>query len=185
MGVSAMTAGLIAGGLGAGTSLLNSALSANQATINSRAQQANASAMRQQAFAMAKAGQMEAENLDKERSRMRAQYEKLQGANRVTLGVGNVDASSGSALAIADANANAYAADLGDNAYSRALKLWETKTAVQNTLAQANNMSTIASYQRRAANNLLPTLLGAGLAGGTMFIGGYKEFGGELKNLFK
>lgn len=178
--MGAMSLGLAMGGATALSTLVNGLSGVGQQEAQGKAMAAQADVMRNQARMQAEAGQVESEALDKQKGELRRQYEDLAGRNRVALGAGNVDMSSGSALKVADGNAARLASDIGETAYARALRQWETQGAVQNSLYQADTLDKQSSYARRTAVNLLPTLIGAGLSGAGSFMTGYSYGGGKL-----
>lgn len=177
--MGATTLGLAMGGATALSTLVNGLSGIGQQQAQGKAQEKQADQMRQRARLQEQAGRIESEALDKQKSQLRQQYADLAGRNKVSLGTGNIDPSSGSALQVADGNAARFGADIGETAYSRALKQWETQAQVQSTLYQADTLDKQASYSQRTAINLLPTILGAGLQGAGSFLHGY-SFGGKL-----
>lgn len=179
MGMDPITLGLAMGGATMASSLMSGLGSSRQQQANAEAQQAQAQQLREQTKIQREQGQIEAEAIDKQRAQLRQRYEAQQAANRARLGAANVDMSSGSALAVADGNAQAYASDVGESFYMRALKQAETRNAINASLQQANVLDSNASYQKRTASNLAPTLLGAALSGAGSFMTGY-SFGGRL-----
>lgn len=179
MGLSATTLGLAMGGASALSSLVGGIASSNQQAAQAAAQQANANNLRAQAKMQEEQNQVELEANDKQRHKLRQQYEQAQGQNRVNLGAGNVDLSSGSAMAVQDANADAFAADVGENAYQRDLKEVEGQNKVKNTLYQADVAEAQADYLSNQSSSFVPTLLNTALAGASGFMTGY-SFGGKL-----
>lgn len=177
--INPLSLGATVGGLSAGSHLLSGLASSSQQAAQGQTLSAQAEQARRQAGQIAQTGRQELAAIDRERSKLTRDYRNIQSANAVALGAGNVDLSSGSAMDVAAGNADRFAADIGDNAYSRALKDWETREQVKAANHQADLLDSQASYARRAANNLLPTLLGAGLAGATGFFHGY-QYGGNF-----
>lgn len=179
MGLDPITLGLAMGGASLASSLMGGAAAGSQKRANAAAQEAQAAQLREQAKLQSQQGQAEAEALDRQRQQLRRRYDQAQGANRMALGTGNVDLASGSALAVADGNAAAFASDMGENAYQRAIREVETRNQVNAAYHQADLLDGNASYQKRAASSLAPTLLGSLLQGAGGFMTGY-SFGGRL-----
>lgn len=179
MGMDPLTLGLTLGGVSAAGSLLSGIGQSQQQIANAKSQQAQAQALRDSARQQADASQVELENIDRQRAQMRRSYEHIKGSNAVSLGAGNVDLSSGSALDVAEGNLNQYASDIGENAYTRALREWESKTRLAQTNWEADNLESNARAMKRQANNIVPTLLQTGLSGINGFLSGY-SWGGKL-----
>lgn len=166
MGFDPVTAGLIMGGIGAASSFSQSMQQKGQ-------QKAQASALERQAQLQRIEGEREAEKIDRQKIQLTRQFNELQAHNAVSLGMGNVDASSGSAEAVAQGNINRYASDVGENAYERAMSIWATNEKVKQTQAQAD-------YMNKTADSYGDTLLGSLIAGGSGFLSGYGMAGGKL-----
>lgn len=184
MGMSAVTLGVAMGGLSAASSLLGGISQSGQMRMQAKAAEANAASLREQAKAQAQAGESEAQAIDMRKTQLRRQFDKMQGENRVQLGVGNVDLSSGSAEKVALGNIDMFAADIGENAYQRAVRRWESANQVKNTNWQADNQEAQANYYRSASNNWGSTLLNSAISGATGFMSGYSWGGGKLGDLF-
>lgn len=176
MGVDPLTLGLAFGGVSAATSLIGGIA---QSAAQANADKAQAQALRNQASAVADAGQTRLAAIDKEKAQLRRQYKALQSANNVSLGASDVDPSSGSAMAVAEGNAGAFSQDIGDNAYSRMLADWQTRQQANAITNQADQLSARASYAERTAYNLFPSVLSAVGAGASGFMQGY-SFGGKF-----
>lgn len=174
---SAAVLGLTMGALSAAGSLASSQAQAAQ-------QKAQASALRQQAALTAEKGRIESENFDRQKSALRREYEDIEGRNRSLLAAGNVDMSSGSALSTSLGNIERFASDVGENAYQKALKEWETAQDVKNLEYQANVYDAQGSFLKKSAGNLGSSLLTAGLSGLSSGLGMYGMAGGELSSLF-
>jgi len=181
---SAATIGLVMGGLAAGSSLLGSAQQQSQARAQAKAMSAQAAATRQQAELEAQKGRVEAENIDRQKSALRRDFEAAQGRNRSLLAAGNVDMTSGSALNVSIGNINRFADDIGENAYQKSLKEWETAQNVKALNYQADVYDAQSSYLKKSAGNLGTSLLTAGISGVTAGLGGYAMAGGKLTSLF-
>lgn len=179
MGLDPVTLGMAMGGASFASSLLSGASSSKQQQAQAEAGKAQARQMREQARVQEEQAQVELASQDRRTQQLRRQYDQLQGANRAALGAGNVDLASGSALAVADGNAQAFASDMGESAYQRAITAAEARNQTKSVLHQADLLDSNASYQKRAAGNLAPTLLGAALSGAGGFMSGY-SFGGRL-----
>lgn len=169
--------GLVMGGVSAAGSLMSGLAGSAQQSAQASANRQQAEAMRMAAKSQAEAGRTQAESIAERKSQLRRDYEQLQGRNAASLGQGNVDLSSGSAMDVALGNAENFSQDVGANAYEVALKKWETRNQVMQTNAQANQLDSMASWQERVSRNLTPSLLGAGLAGVTGFMGAYGRGG--------
>ncbi len=179
MGIDPLTLGLAMGGASLASSLIGGVTANAQNRAQAEARQAQARQLRQQASLQEQQGRVEQEALDKQKAQLRRQYEETRGANRVALGQGNVDPASGSALQIADANAAAFAQDIGETAYMKALKAAETRNLAAASRSQANSLDALASWQKRAASSLAPTLIGALTSGASGFMTGY-SWGGKF-----
>ena len=181
---SAAALALTVGGLTAAGSLANAQTQAAQQRAQADALQAQSSAARQQAAIQRQKGEIEAQNYDRQRSQLRRQFEETQGRNRSLLAAGNVDMSSGSAQDVSLGNIERFAADVGENAYQKALKEWETAQEVKNLSYQAAALDAQGSYLKKSAGNLGTSLLTAGLSGLTSGLGTYTMAGGRLSNIF-
>lgn len=170
---SAMTIGLLMGGLSAASSLASRQGQAAQL-------EAQADAVKGQAARAQVQGEVEAREIERRKVQMRREYEATQARNRVQLGAGNVDMTSGSAAGIAQGNIASFANDIGENAYSKALKEWETKVNVNTLKAQEEGYRRQAERQQEA----LPSILDAAISGASGFASGYSMVGGSLANLF-
>ena len=174
---SAAVLGLTMGALSAAGSLASSGAQAAQ-------QKAQAGALRSQAALTAEKGRIEAENFDRQKSALRREYEDIQGRNRSLLAAGNVDMSSGSALSTSLGNVERFAADVGENAYQKALSLWSSEQQAKALDWQAHVYDAQGSYLKKSAGNLGTSLLTAGLSGLTSGLGTYTMAGGSLSSLF-
>lgn len=163
MGMDPLSLGLIMGGVSAAGSLVSGISQKNQ-------QRVQAQNLEQQAAAQAAASQIEAEGIDRRKAQIRRDYEQMQGRNAASLGAGNVDLSSGSAMDVAQGNANLFAQDVGANAYEAALAKWRG-------LNQAKALQSQADQLTKQSNNYLPTLLDAGLSGISGFMSGFGRNG--------
>lgn len=181
--MGATTLGLIMGGATAASTLMSGISEHNRSQAMAAAQQANAQSLRNQAKAQLEQGELAVRAKDRERAELTRRYRDMQARNAVSLGAGNVDASSGSALSVADGNAAAFASDIGDNAYSRMNQAVSNRNAYNAAMAQASSMDAQASAAKN--RSLFPTLLGAALSGGSSFLSGYGIAGGKVSNLFK
>ena len=160
---AALAIGGLTGGLTAINSFAASRLQAAQQKAQGQALQAQANVTRQQAAITAEKGRIEAENFDRQKSALRREYEDIQGRNRSLLAAGNVDMGSGSALSTSIGNMERFAADVGENAYQKALKEWETAQEVKNLTYQADMYDAQGSFLKKSAGNLGASLLSAGL----------------------
>lgn len=145
--------------------------------------QANAAIQRRNAQIELERSRQEAYGQDRQKSRLRREFMQRQAHNRVALASGNVDMASGSALDVALGNIDAFAADMGDNAFAVAMKKWEGREKFKNLHAQANAMDANASYLNKTADTIGSSLLTAGLTGLGGFASGYTLAGGSLSKL--
>lgn len=134
---------------------------------------AQAGALKSQAKIAQMQGEVEASNLERQKTKLRQQYEELQGHNASLLAAGNVDMTSGSAWDVSMGNAIRFADDMGETSYQKAVKQWETAQNVKTLEAQS-------SYLKRSAGNLGTSLLTATLSGLTAGLGGFSQAGGLL-----
>lgn len=174
---SAATLALAVGGLTGVGSLAASQTRAAQQRMEADALRAQADVSRQQ-------GEVEAQNYDRQKSQLRREFTATQGKNRSLLAAGNVDMASGSALDVSLGNIDRFAADVGENAYQKALALWSAEQQARTLDAQADTYSARSSYLRRTAGNLGTSLLTAGLSGLTSGLGVYSMAGGNIAGLF-
>lgn len=182
---SAMSIGLIMGGLNAAGSLLQA--SRQNAELNAQAANAEQQARNYELMAKETAdkGRVEAAQIDAQKSRLRRAYNETQGRNRSLLAAGNVDMTSGSAADSESGNVEMFAADMGDNAYNRILKEWETANNKARLEASAGAYHDQASSLRsQASGSWLPSLLNTAISGASGFASGYSLAGGSLKSLF-
>lgn len=145
--------------------------------------ESNADAMRKNTRTIRGQGEAEAFEIDRQKSKLHQQYVDIQGHNRSLLGAGNVDMSSGSAAAVAEGNINRYAADIGDNAYKRALRLWDADSQARVALYQADALDSQASYMKKTAGSLGTSIITSLLAGGEAFMNTYSMGGGSMSSL--
>lgn len=181
---SAMAIGLGLGGLTAATSLAQAEKSRNDQLARASQAKAQAAMIRAQAASDKRAGELEAYEIDKQKTRIRREYQEIMSRNRAQLGAGNVDMSSGSALDVASGNIDNFASDMGDNAYRRALKLWETEARDQTARYQADVQDASATYLQRTAGSIGTSILTGLVSGAGGFASGYSLAGGSFKNLF-
>lgn len=176
-------------GLGMGAlSLFSGLAGAEKARSGQLAQAAQARSqaglIRAQAAADKESGEREAYELDKRKRELRREFKETMGGNRSRLGAGNVDMASGSALDVAEGNIARFAADMGDNAYAKALKLWETDTRERAAKYQAAAREADADYLSQTAGNIGASILTGLIGGAGGFASGYSMAGGSLKSLF-
>ena len=169
---SALTIGLVSGGLSALSSLGSGMAQSNQQRQQAKAMEVQAANTRAQAEMERQRGQIE--------SRLTKEYQQEQARNRVNLGAGNIDMTSGSALKIQEGNADAYAADVGENEYQRLLRINETNNNFRTAQWQADQYDANASYLKKTAGNLGTNLLTAALAGTASGLTSYIGAGGKL-----
>ena len=181
---SAATLALAVGGLTGVSSLATSQTRAAQQRMEADALRAQADVSRQQAEMQRRQGEVEARNYDRQKSQLRREFTATQGKNRSLLAAGNVDMASGSALDVSLGNIDRFAADVGENAYQKALALWSAEQQARTLDAQADIYSAQSSYLRRTAGNLGTSLLTAGLSGLTSGLGVYSMAGGNIAGLF-
>lgn len=178
MGISALTLGAIMGGSSLASGLIGGITESNQRKAQADAQEAQARNLRATAKIQEEQGEIQAQARDKQRAQLRREYTTATGRNNTLLSLGNVDLTSGSALAQAEGNAAAFAGDLSENAYQRAIDLWENKNRVASTLAQADALEAQAS--RAKSVSAFPSLLNAALSATGSFLSGYSMAGGKI-----
>lgn len=130
---------------------------------------AQAEATRKQAQRAAMQGKSEAERIDAQKSQLRRQFNEAQGRNRASLGAGNVDMASGSAMDVAEGNINRLGEEMAENAYNVALKRWETTEQTNALKHQADVYDAQGSYLKRTAGNLGTSLLTGLFQGGMTY----------------
>ena len=177
---AAMTMGLVAGGLSAASSLAGAEQQRRRQKAQASALASQADMTRRQADLAERQGRVEAEGVDRRKSALRREFEAMQGRNRSLLAAGNVDMTSGSALDVSLGNIDRFAEDVGENAYQRALKEWETSENVKALNYQADAYDAQGSYLRRSAGNLGTSLLTATLSGVASGLGAYSMSGGTF-----
>ncbi len=182
MGMSALA--LTMGGLSAASTLLGAEQQRKQQKAQASALEGRAEMTRRQAELTAQQGRLEAETIDRRKSDLRREFERMQGRNRSLLAAGNVDMTSGSALDVSHGNINRFAADVGENAYQKALKEWETAQNVKNLAYEADVYDAQSSYLRKSAGNFGTSLLTAAISGVGTGLGAYAAGGGSLGGLF-
>lgn len=182
--MGAMGFGIASGALSALGALGN----AETNRLNSRHQAAimenNAANIRAQGQAEANKANIEADAIERRKSQIRRQYREIQGHNRSMLAAGNVAMDSGSALDTQTGNINAYAADLGENAYEKAIRLWQADNNKRAAENEARNMEAQASYIKNTAGTIGTSLLTTAMGGAQGFAQGYALAGGRLSQLF-
>lgn len=179
-----MTLGIISGALAAGSTFLQAQAASQRQAAQAGYMESQAAAARKQADIELARGHAEAEAIDRRKSEIHRQFNELQGHNRVVLGAGNVDMSSGSAAKVAEGNINSFANDMAENQYQKALKLWEAQENKKAMNYQADVLDSQASYLNRTNGNMGTSLLSAALSGGMGFASGYTAGGGSLAKLF-
>lgn len=177
---SAAILGITMGALTAANALASSQQQAQQQKAQGSALQAQAAQVRQQASLEAQRGRVEAENHDRQKSALRREFQEAQGRNRSLLAAGNVLMDSGSARDVSLGNIDRFAADVGENAYQKALRQWETAQSVKNLDYQAATLDAQGSYLKKSAANLGTSLLTAGLTGLSAGLGTYGMAGGTF-----
>lgn len=181
---SAATIGLVMGGLNAVSSLSQASHQHANSQAQADAARAQAKMYQQQARQAEDVGRAEAQAQEEQKSKLRRQYQDTMSRNKSLLAAGNVDSSSGSALQTAEGNIEQFAQDMGDNAYSVAMKEWETRENSKRLKASAQTQKDMASAYQSQANNWFPSLLNTAISGASGFASGYSMAGGSLKNLW-
>lgn len=180
-----LIAGLVMAGLSGFSALASAETKRNQQRNQAAAMEQRAEQVRRQAALEQERGRLEAEKIDRQKRDIRRKFNEVQGHNRSMLAAGNVDMASGSALDVSLGNIDRFAADMGENAYERALKIWEGNEAKKNLNYQADAMDANASYMKRTAGTIGTSLLTAGMSGAMGFASGYSMFGGDFSSWFK
>ena len=180
LSIGALSSGLVSGGLSALSALGGGMAQSNRQRQQAKAMEVQAANTRAQAEMERQRGQIEAETIAKQKSRLTKEYQQGQARNRVNLAAGNIDMTSGSALKLQEGNADAYAADVGENEYQRLLRINETNNNFRTAQWQADQYDANASYLKRTAGNLGTNLLTAALAGTASGLTSYIAAGGKL-----
>lgn len=179
-----MIFGIISGALAALSGFGSSMAQGNSQRMQAANLKAQAQANRRNADMELERSRAAAYEQDRQKTRLRREFNNIMSDNRVSLAAGNVDMASGSAMDVAQGNINNFAADMGDNAYARAMRLWEGREQHKNLNWQADVQDAHASYLDRTAATVGSSLLTAGLAGAGGFASGYTMAGGSLGSLF-
>ena len=182
--MGAMIFGIISAALSAFQGFSQSQAQISQSQNQARVMEANAKITRQNAAMEKERNLQEARAQEREKIRLREEFNATESANRVSLGAGNVDMTSGSAFDVSMGNINAFAADMGENAYAVALKKWEAAERERIGNEQAHIMEENASWLKKSSGNTLTSLLTAGIGGFGGFTQGYSTAGGKLGTLF-
>jgi len=180
---SAMALGLAAGALAGTSSLMSAERQRKQQKAQAATLHDQATMTRKQAEIQAQKGRIEAENIDRQKSALRREFEEMQGRNRSLLAAGNVDMTSGSALDVSHGNINRFADDWGENAYQKALKEWETTQNVKTMNWQASQYDAQGSYLSKTAGNFGTSLLTAVINGVASGLSAYSMGGGSFGGL--
>lgn len=180
----AMGIGLMMGGLGLASGVLSSERARGAQAAQAAQMAGQAETLRAQGDLEAARAEREGYEIDRRKSKLRAEFEELQGRNRSMLGAGNVDMASGSALDVSYGNIERFAQDMGDNAYERAIRIWEGQAAKASAYQQADNMRAQSTYLQATAGNLGTSLLTGVIQGAGGFASGYSMAGGKLGSLF-
>ncbi len=175
--MGAMAAMIAASALTTVSTVWQSETQRAQAGAQADALEAQAQAVRRQNDYNRQVGEIEAQEIDRQKIRLRREFEEAQGRNRSLLAAGNVAMDSGSALDVAQGNINRFGEELGENRYSVALKRWETGEQAKQGEYQARLYESQASYLNATKGTLLTSLLRGGLAGAGTFAGMYGASG--------
>lgn len=182
--MGAMIFGIISAALSAFSSFSSAQSQAASQRNQAAVLEAQARVSRQNAAAQEAAKNAEASAQEREKTRLRRQFNEIQGSNAARLGAGNVDMTSGSAADAAEGNINNFAADMGDNAYAVALKKWEALESRRMGEERANIQEANASFLKKTSGNVFTSLLMGGIGGAQGFAQGYSMAGGKLGSLF-
>lgn len=182
--MGAMIFGIISAALSAFSSFSSSMRQGAQQRNQAAVMEAQAKVARQNAVSQEAAKNAEATRQERKKSRLRRQFNEIQGSNAARLGAGNVEMTSGSAADVTEGNINNFAADMGDNAYAVALKRWEALESRRVGEQQAKISEANASYLKKSSPNLFTSLLMGGIGGAQGFATGYSLAGGKLGSLF-
>lgn len=180
-----LIAGLVMAGLSGFSALAGAETKRNQQRSQAAAMEQRAEQARRQALLAREKSRIEAEGIDRQKRDIRRKFNEVQGHNRSLLAAGNVDMASGSALDVSLGNIDRFAADMGENAYERALRLWEGKESEKSLNYQADAMDANASYLKNTAGTIGTSLLTAAISGATGFARGYSMFGGDFSSWFR
>lgn len=159
--------------LATASSVISSEQQRLQQNAQGEAMEAQATIQRQQAQLAQQRGDIEARNIERQKRQLRRDFEQAQGHNRSLLGAGNVDMTSGSALDVSLGNIDRFATEMGENAYSAALKKWETAEQVKAMNYQADVYDAQGSYLQSSSGSFGTSLLKGVITGATSFASMY------------
>lgn len=177
---SSLTMGLVSAGVAMAGSMASGLASASQQRTQAENYEQQAKQTREQARLTEQQGAIEAQQIDRRKSKLRRDYEAMQGRNDVSLGAGNVDLASGSAANVAEGNAGLFASDVAENYYDKMLKEYQTAEQAKQQRYQADILASKSNYLEQTANDIGPTLLTTGLSGIQGFMSGYTAAGGKF-----
>ncbi|WCB45281.1 hypothetical protein [Nitratidesulfovibrio vulgaris] len=172
--VIALTVGALAGA----QSFMGAEAERGQKNYEAKVARANAEAMRQQADLEKRQGIAAQEEVDRERARLRRDYEATSGRNRSLLSSGNVALDSGSALDTLLGNADLFADDMGENRYRHEVVGWEVRRKAQLSNWQADVQDSQANWLKRTAGSLGTSLLTGAVTGTMAGLSTYAMAGG-------
>jgi hypothetical protein len=142
---------------------------------------ANAAAMQQQAELTKKRTGIARQAADREAHKAKREYYKAAGTNTSLLAAGNVDISSGSALALLEGNANRFADDMGEMEYQKDLDAYVGGYQAATEEWRADLLTSNASYLEQTAGSVGDSLLMSSISGISVGLGSYVGGGGKLK----
>lgn len=180
MGVSALTLGSLMGGSALVGGLMDSGAASAQANARAAANEAQAANLRAQAQTMREQSEIQAGQTDKQKHMLRREYEAKQGRARNLFAAGNVDLSSASAMGVLEGSADAFATDVGENSYQRAIQQWEAENNIRSTHAQANALDAEAGAMKKQAGSFVPSLFKVASSAASSFLTGYSLAGGQI-----
>lgn len=183
--MGAMTFGLASAGL----AMMQGISSAEARRLDARKQasfmEAQAANTRARGEAEQRRAEIEAASIERRKSQLRREYQQTASHGRSVLGAGNVALDSGSALDAQIGDINNFAADIGENAYEKALRRWEGQNANINAQNEANNTLAQASWLKNSAGTIGSSLLTGALTAIPAFAQSYNLAGGKFSSLFK
>jgi hypothetical protein len=142
---------------------------------------ANATAMQQQAELTKKRTEIARQAADREAHKAKRDYYEAAGTNTSLLAAGNVDISSGSALALLEGNANRFADDMGEMEYQKDLDAYVGGYQVATEEWRSDLLTSNASYLEQTAGSVGGSLLMSGVSGISAGFGSKIAFGGGGK----
>ena len=131
----------------------------------------NAMASDQEAALLRKQTEIARQAADRDKTKTKRAYISAAGTNMNLITGGNVDPSSGSALALLEGNLNRYADDMGELEYDKELATWTGNRQAQIKDWEADMGFNNASFLSRTAGSVGQSLLTGAAAGASSYYG--------------